>query len=265
MCQPEENKEIMMRLARQGLLILCGLLLLAPMVHARKISTSDDLIAAMRKKYAKSWYKNTTFKQVTTDYEKDGTKKVAVWYEAISMPGLLRIDFDPVKAGNGILFANDNIYTFKDGKLENSRALIHPLVLLAFDVYFLPVDQTVAKLKQLKFDLSLLREDIWQGREVYVVGARAGDMHSPQFWIDKQRLYFVRMFRPAGKDGSLTSEVQFNKYERLGGGWISPEVVSMIDGKTTTTEAYSEMRANVDLDNSLFDPEKWTGARHWKN
>ena len=254
-----------MRVMSLVLLTLCGgLLAMAPAAHASKIKTGEDLVAAMRKKYAKSWYKSTTFKQLTTDFEKDGTKKVAVWYEAISMPGRLRIDFDPVKAGNGILFANDNIYTFKDGKLENSRPLIHPLVLLAFDVYFLPVDQTVAKLKQLKFDLSLLREDTWQGRQVYVVGARAGDMHSPQFWIDKQRLYFVRMFRPAGKDGALTSETQFNKYERLDGGWISPEVIFMMDGKTTTTEAYSEIRANVKLDDNLFDPQKWATASHWK-
>jgi hypothetical protein len=248
---------------KRCLLILCGLLAIAPAIHASKIKTGEDLIAAMRKKYAQNWYRNTTFRQVTTDFEKDGTKKVALWYEAIAMPGRLRIDFDPVKDHNGILFANDQIHTFKDGKLENSRPLIHPLLLLAFDVYFLPVDQTVAKLKQLKFDLSVLREDTFQGRPVYVVGAKAGDLHSPQFWIDKQRLYFVRMFRPAGKDGTLTSETQFNKYERLGGGWVSPEVVFMIDGKTTTTEAYSEMRANVPLDDALFDPSKWTTARHW--
>lgn len=244
------------------LLIICSVLALAAVVQASTIKTSEDLIAAMRKKYVKSWYKTTTFKQITTDFDKDGNKKSAVWYEAISMPGRLRIDFDPIKSGNGILFANDNIYSFKDGKLENSRPLIHPLVLLAFDVYFLPVDQTMAKLKQLKFDLSVLREDTWQGRPVYVVGAKAGDQHSPQFWIDKQRLYFVRMFRPAGKEGVSTSEIQFNKYQRLGGGWISPEVIFMLDGKTTTTEEYSEMRANVKLDDNLFDPAKWTTASH---
>ena len=249
---------------KRCLLIVCSLLVLAPAIQASTIKTGEDLIAAMRKKYAKSWYKNTTFKQVTTNYEKDGSKKVAVWYEAIAMPGRLRIDFDPVKDGNGILFANDHIYSFKDGKLESSRPLIHPLVLLAFDVYFLPVDQTVVKLKQLKFDLSLLHEDTWQGRPVYVVGAKAGDMHSPQFWIDQQRLYFVRMFRPAGKDGALTSETQFNNYVRLDGGWLSPEVIFKVDGKTVTTEEYSELRANVKLDDSLFDPDKWISAKHWK-
>ena len=253
-----------MKRTRRWLLITCGLLALATVAQAARIKTAEDLIAAMRKKYAKTWYKNTTFKQVTTDIDKDGSKKEAIWYEAISMPGRLRIDFDPIKNGNGILFANDQIYIFKDGKLANSRALIHPLVLLAFDVYFLPVDQTAAKLKQLKFDLSILREDTWQGRPVYVVGAKAGDLHSPQFWIDQQRLYFVRMLRPTGKDGALTSETQFNKYERLGGGWMAPEVISMIDGRTTTTEAYSELHANLNLDDGLFDPAKWTTAKPWR-
>src|SRR5688500_8507238 len=155
-----------MRVARRGLSILIGLLALTAAAQGATIKTADDLIGTMRKKYAKTWYKTTTFKQVTTDIDKDGSKKEAIWYEAISMPGRLRIDFDPAKDGNGVLFANDKIYTFKNGKLEGSRPLVHPLVLLAFDVYFLPVDQTMAKLKQLKFDLSIVREDTWQGRPV---------------------------------------------------------------------------------------------------
>jgi outer membrane lipoprotein-sorting protein len=249
---------------KRCLMLLCLALLTSSVVSAKGIKTAEDLIGAMRQKYAGRWYKTTTFRQVTTDFDKDGSKKVAIWYEAISMPGRLRIDFDPVKSGNGILFADDKIYTFKEGKLDSSRPLIHPLVLLAFDVYFLPVDQTLVKLKQLKFDLTKLREDTWQGRAVYVVGASAGDTHSPQFWIDKQRLYFVRMLRPAGKDGTQTSEIQFNQYQRLGGGWISPEVNFSLDGKTTTTESYSEIKADVPLDESLFDPDKWTTAKHWR-
>jgi hypothetical protein len=250
-------------LTMRWLLILGALLAMAPLIQANNIRTGEELIAAMRKKYAPTWYKTATFAQATTDFEKDGSKRTSIWYEAIAMPGRLRIDFDPVKDGNGILFANDSIYVIKSGKVESARTLIHPLLLLGFDVYFLPVDQTIAKLKQLNFDLSTLREDVWQGRAVYVVGAKAGDLHSPQFWIDKKRLYFVRMFRPIGKDGAQTSETQFNKYVQLGGGWIAPEVIFMIDGKTTTTEQYSQMAADVKLDDGLFEPEKWATARHW--
>ena len=180
------------------------------------------------------------------------------------MPGKLRIDFDPISGKDGILFANDQLYVFKSGKLDKSQPLVHPLLLLGFDIYFLPAAKSVAKLEGLKIDLSLLREDTWQGRPAYVVGAKKGDLHSAQFWIDKRRLYFVRMLRPTGKEDASTEEIQFNKYRRLGGGWIAPEVIFMTDGRTTTTERYSEIRADMKLEDDLFDSQKWATAKHWK-
>jgi hypothetical protein len=137
-------------------------------------------------------------------------------------------------------------------------------MVLGFDVYVTPVAETLNKLRQLKFDLSQLREDVWQKRPVYVVGARAGDLHSKQFWIDKENLYFVRLLEPAGKDGTLTSETQFNKYFKVkGGGWVAPEVIFMVDGQRRITEEYSEVSVGVRLDDKLFDPEHWRTAR-WR-
>jgi outer membrane lipoprotein-sorting protein len=248
---------------RSMLTMLCLMMAIVPIASAAKITTTEDLVQAMQKKYAKSWYQTATFVQKTTNYEKDGTKKIETWYEALSVPGSLRIDFTPVKDGNGILFTDHKIYIFKNGKVDTNRPYVHPLMILGFDIYRLPQADALEKLKGLKFDLSIFREDTWQGRPVYVVGARQGDLHSPQFWIDKKNLYFVRMIRPAGKDGTQTQETQFNKYVKLGGGWMAPEVVFMVDGKTVTTEEYSEMRANVALDSKLFDPQYWTTV-HWK-
>ena len=247
---------------RAILLILCLTLLAVPAAQAGSIKTSEELVQAMQKKYGKSWYKTATFVQKTVNYEPDGSKKVSTWYEAMSVPGNLRIDFAPVKEGNGILFTGNTIYSFKDGKVAGTRPFVHPLLVLGFDVYRLPLTDVITALKGLKFDLSILREDTWQGRPAYVVGAKAGDLHSTQFWIDKKNLYFVRMLRPGGKDGVQTQETQFNKYERLGGGWMSPEVIFMVDGKTVTTEEYSEMRADVSLASKLFDPQYWTSV-HW--
>jgi outer membrane lipoprotein-sorting protein len=246
-------------------LLLFSLILLVVPASAAKIKTTEDLVQSMQKKYAKSWYKTATatFVQKTTNYEKDGTKKVETWYEALSVPGSLRIDFTPVKEGNGILFTDNKIYIFKNGKVDTNRPYVHPLMILGFDIYRLTPTGALEKLKGLKFDLSILREDIWQGRSVYVVGAGQRDLHSPQFWIDKKNLYFVRMIRPAGKDGAQTQETQFNKYVKLGGGWMAPEVIFTVDGKTVTTEEYSELRANVALDSKLFDPQYWTTV-HWK-
>ena len=238
-------------------------LLMLPTMPATKISNTDELISAMQKKYGKSWYKTATFVQETTEFQPDGTSKVETWYEAMSVPGKLRIDFTPTKEGNGILFTDGKVYVFKDGKVDTTRDFQHPLLILGFDVYRSPASELTAKLQALKFDLSQFREDTWQGRPVYVVGAKAGDLHSPQFWIDQENLYFVRMLRPAGKDGAQTQETQFNKYQKLAGGWMAPEVIFMVDGKVMTTEKYSDLRGDVTLDPKLFDPQFWTTV-HWK-
>ena len=245
------------------LVLLLVLLSFAPAATAAKINNTEELIQAMQAKYAKSWYKTATFVQKTTNIDKDGNPKVETWYEAMSLPGSLRIDFTPTKDGNGILFTNSQIYVFKNGKVDGNRPYVHPLMILGFDVYGLPAADVIEKLKGLKFDLSIFREDTWQGRPVYVVGAKAGDLHSQQFWIDQQNLYFVRMLRPGGRDGAQTQETQFNKYQKLGGGWMSPEVIFMVDGKVVTTEEYSELKANVPLDPKLFDPQYFATV-HWR-
>jgi outer membrane lipoprotein-sorting protein len=239
------------------------LLMLSTIGFGATITNTDELVAAMQKKYAKSWYKTATFVQKTTNIDKDGNRKVETWYEAMSLPGSLRIDFTPTKDGNGILFTNSQIYVFKDGKVDSNRQFVHPLMVLGFDVYGMPQADVMEKLKGLKFDLSIFREDTWQGRPVYVVGAKAGDAHSAQFWIDKKNLYFVRMIRPAGRDGTQTQETQFNKYVKLGGGWMSPEVVFLVDNKVVTIEEYSDLRANVRLPDKLFDPQSFATV-HWK-
>ena len=244
-------------------LILAIFLLMLPAAAYAQISNTNELIAAMQKKYGRSWYKTATFVQETTNFQSDGSSKVEIWYEAMSVPGSLRIDFTPTTDGNGILFTEGKIFVFKNGKVESTRAFDHPLMILGFDIYRLPAGEVTTKLQALKFDLSQFREDTWQGRPVYVIGAKAGDLHSPQFWIDRENLYFVRMLRPTGKDGKQTQETQFNKYEKLGGGWIAPEVIFMVDGKIVTLEKYSEIRGDVKLDPKLFDPQFWTTV-HWK-
>ncbi|HEX8746819.1 MAG TPA: hypothetical protein VF717_06430 [Pyrinomonadaceae bacterium] len=247
------------------ILLLMALLAAFAIPARADVKTTEDLLLAMQKRYAGKWYRNVTFTQKTVEYQPDGTSKTSIWYEALAMPGKLRVDFDPIKEGNGILFLNDKVYNIKGGKVENSQPLVHPLLLLGFDAYFIPVEQTVTKLKAMGFDLSVLREDTWQGRPVYVVGAKAGDLHSAQFWIDKKNLYFVRMLQPAGRDKTRTSEIQFNKYIKMkDGGWVAPEVIFMLDGKTRVLEEYTDIKTNVALDDKFFDPQSWATARHWK-
>lgn len=212
-----------------------------------------ELVARMRERYAGKWYRTLTFVQKTT--LADG--KVETWYEAAELPGKLRIDIAPLEEKNTLLFRGDSIYRFKAGELAESKPLVHPLMVLGFDVYAQPVDTTLRKLRTLGFDLTKLHQATWQGRAAYVVGASAGDTVTRQFWIDQERLYFVRMIEPGKKDPSVRVETRFDKYIPMGRGWLETEVRFLVNGDTKGLEEYSDPRAEVKLSPGIFEPGRW--------
>ncbi len=219
----------------------------------------------MHARYDGKWYETLTFVQTASFYGEDGTlTQDQIWYEAARVPGRLRIDFAPLKNGRTAVYANDSVYQFRDGELATSGPELNALLVLGFDVYRQPTVRTVEQLETLNFDLSTFRTDEWQGSPVFVVGADAGDEHSAQFWVDQERLLFVRLLQPAGPGGERTQEIQFNQYEPLGGGWIAPEVVFMTDGVMTMREVYRDVRANMELGAGLFDVETWRPVA-WDN
>src|SRR2546423_15305610 len=149
---------------------------------AGDIKSGDELVTAMHKKYDGKWYRTLTFKQITSNYNPDGTSKVSTWYEALDAPGKLRIDFEPLDKHEGILFADGKIYVYSEGKLARpGRPFVHPLLVLGFDVYMQPIETTIAQIKGMGIDMSVIHQEKWQGKTVYVVGAKQGDLTTPQF------------------------------------------------------------------------------------
>jgi hypothetical protein len=221
--------------------------------HPPAPKNGEELLTLMRDRYAGKWYRTLTFIQKTT--LPDG--KIETWYEALELPGKLRIDIAPLDSGKTLLFRNDSLYVFDQKALKASQPLVHPLMVLGFDVYQAPVKETAEKLRGLKFDLSKLHQTTWRGRPTYVVGAMPGDTTSPQFWIDAERLYFVRSLEPSKKDPSVISETIFDKYVPLAGGWLEMEVLFLANGKQQVKEEYSDPKANVKLDPAIFDPSAW--------
>ncbi|PYX34972.1 MAG: hypothetical protein DMG81_19205, partial [Acidobacteria bacterium] len=72
-------------------------------------------------------------------------------------------------------------------------------------------------LRSEKFDITKFHEETWKGRAVFVVGAEQGDLKSPQFWVDKERLLFVRLFQPARADATKTDDIRLEDYRPLAG------------------------------------------------
>jgi hypothetical protein len=213
--------------------------------------TGADVIRAMHDRYAGKWYATLSFVQHNTATKADGTQEHSTWHEDARIPGRLRIDFLP-DSGNGLLFANDSQYQRQAGTLARADALIHPLMVLGFDVYAQPVDVTVAKLKALGIDLSLVHEDSWEGRPVYVVGAKAGDLRTRQFWIERERLLFVRLLERGRRDTTRTAETRFESYRAVGPAWVSPRVEFLVDGRQVWLEEYDDITTDKPLADSLF-------------
>ena len=88
-----------------------------------------------------------------------------------------------------------------------------------------------------------------------MVGAAKGDEKTNQFWIDKDRLLFVKVIE-AQKNGAI-NDIRFDKYVKLGGGWIAPEVLFYVDGKLNFHEIYRDWKINEAVNEDLFGTMEW--------
>jgi hypothetical protein len=226
---------------------------------APAINSGEAVIRAMHDRYVGKWYRTITFTQKTTVRLASGSEIVQTWYEAGMLPGRLRIDTD-LKSKGGTLFTRDSVYTFVNGRLASADTGVNELLLLGFDVYAQPANRTITTLRRLGFDLDDVHEGTWQGKPVYVVGAPRGDTTSKQFWIDRERMLFLRLIMRTRQG---RSDFRFNQYVESGGGWVAVEVAQIVNGRRVLLEEYSDVRTNVPLSESLFAAREWSTATHW--
>jgi hypothetical protein len=243
----------------QSLAVMLSIALLAAYPAPK---TGAELVRQMHARYAGKWYRTITFVQTTSFPD----HPAETWYEAGTIPGKLRIDVAPLDSMRVILFVGDSTIVFKGGQRVAARQDRNLLATLGFDVYGQPVDSTIAQLQASGIDLSKIREDTWNGTKVWVVGAAKGDTTSSQFWIEQQRLLFVRLIeaRQNPKEPQAPPkllDVTFEKYQPLGKGWVAPEVVIKVDGKEVQREVYRDIRADVALQPDLYDTETYHKAR----
>ena len=237
----------------------------APMAYAgpARIADGKDLLRAMHDRYRNDWYETLTFEQTSTTHKPDGTSKSEIWHEAIMVPGKLRIDIGEPSQGNGVLLADGTLTRFRAGKVTTSAPFVHMLLVLGFDVYRQSAQHTIEEVAGQGYDLSKLRQDTWEGKPVYVVGADAGDSKTRQFWIEKKRLLFVRLIEPDEHDKSKTDDIRFTDYRKVSPGWVAAGVDLYVDGKNTFSERYADIRVNPKLNPAIFDPRQFA-ARHWE-
>lgn len=222
-------------------------------------STGIDVLRAMHDRYASTWYKTVSFTEIAEQPTAGGAVKSEKWYEEAKLPGRLRIDVgvpatDTKSKRKTMLFIDGTEYVHVPGQPVQKRDTLNLLLVLGFDLYRQPVEKTAALLRSQGFDLTRVHTLIWHGRKVYVVGAAPGDLKSKQFWVDAQRLLFVRLIDPEWPGMTGTIEAFFGGYQKLGGGWIATEVTVNRNGALLLHEKYANLRANVSLPDSWFNP-----------
>lgn len=235
----------------------------APRGERVEIANAAELVREMRERYDGKWYRTLAFVQNNTRYATDGREEKSQWMEFLSVPGKLRIEFLPQESRSGILFTNGRAYTFEGGRRIDTRRQIHPLLLLTGDVYVLPPAVTLRRLDSLGVRRSRFREDRWEGRRVYVIGAAAGDTLSNQLWVDADRLLLVRWIERQGTGArTASSDTRLGAYKNIEGYAIPTEITVYRAGRPVFRETYAEVRVNVPFSPSLFEPARWRNALH---
>lgn len=226
-----------------------------------RINSGGELVSAMHNRYDGRWYRTITFIQKSTYYRADGSiLRSETWYEAGLLPGKLRIDIGEPGRGTGVLYRGDSTYQMQGGGITDRRVGSNPLLILGFDVYAQPAYRTNDQLRREGINLSLVRTDTLDGRRVWVVGAAKNDSTTNQFWVDAERLLFVRLIQT---QQGRTRDIRFERYTQYSSGWVAETVRVLSGGRLTFLEEYSQVRVNQLLDDDLFVPERWNTATHW--
>ena len=220
------------------------------------IDTPAELVRAMRTRYDGKWYRTLSFLQRNTIPLRSGSHATSEWTGYQSVPGRLRVDFLPLAGKSGLLYLDGRQSTFSSGRVVSQSTSVDPIVLFGADVYAIEPDSTLARLDSLGVARTL-REDTWQGRRVYVLGAAAGDTTANQLWVDAERLLLVRVIRAQGIGATrVLSETRLT-YADVDGYPVPKEAVILRGGREALRGEYTRVRVNPELPAALFDPTRW--------
>ncbi|MEL6865393.1 MAG: hypothetical protein AAFP19_13290 [Bacteroidota bacterium] len=222
--------------------------------------STEDLIETMQNRYRDQWFDDFTFVQQTIRFKKDGTSDTAVWYEAIQYPNLFRIDFDLPEKGDAVIYRQDSSYRFREGRLEGSKYDPQAFLLMKGGLYHYPIATVVQKLQSYGYATDKFRRDSLDGVPVYVIGALAGDMRSPQLWLDAKDFYLRRRISTVSKDRVL--DVRYSDHIQSNGGWVEQIVQFYLDDRYIQIEYYQQIDTEVELPTAVFDPSLF-GKTHW--
>jgi hypothetical protein len=227
-------------------------------VSAARLTSGGAVIRAMHDLYAGKYLKTMSFLQNNTAYSSTGQEQHSQWYEHLEVPGKLRIAFLPATQRSGLVQVDDKVASFDNGIRVDFRPSVNPLLLLTADVYAAPIATIMRGLDSLNVDANVIRTDEWEGRPVYVIGAKAGDSTSNQAWVDADRFVLLRFIqRNKSGDRTMVSDIHVQNYKEIQGYQIPTEFLVIRNGRPVWREQYADVRINNEFPAGTFNQATW--------
>jgi hypothetical protein len=154
-----------------------------------------------------------------------------------------------------VIFRNDSSYVFKNSKLVRANYSPNDILFLLGGMYFYPLDSVISKMENFGFDLNKFHEDSWKGQAVYVIGANKNEDSVNQVWFEKENYNLVRMIK---FENNRKEEALLENQVKLEGGFSETLVKFYIDNKLVQVEKYHDLKSNIYIDPSVFDPTNFT-------
>ena len=214
----------------------------------------EDLLRQMHEKYHKAVCKSYIFSQKNTHYRNDSIVGHSEWYEAIEFPDKFRIDFGDKTSGNYVIFKTDSAYSFKKGQLVKRRYDSNTLLLLLGGMYYRNIDSVITRLKKENYITTILSNQTWENRSVYVIGAREDDPLANQIWIDRETLQVVRIIEKM--DSGDMMDMRFESHYKLCKGFIENKVSFRRNGQLEQVEEYYNIQPVSSFPATTFNTGK---------
>ena len=226
-------------------------------------SNGTDVIRAMHDRYVQRWFYSLTMVQhnIATNNPSDTTE--SIYLTAVQPPYRMRIDYVPRDLQNGVLVLRDTQYVMANAQPVAITRYIDPIFLLQHAVYYLPPDETIARLRELGVNVDRVAQSTWDGRAMFVLGDPPGADGHEQVWIDRELMLLVRFLGPSPRDRTTVAETRLMEYSRMSSQYVPMVIERYENGTRVLRQENRQIRANQRLDTLLFLPYTWRQARHW--
>lgn len=216
-----------------------------------------EVIGAMRHAHPSRALRSLSFSVNTTEYGADSAHSQARVYA--SLPGRHRVDFLPSSRRSGHVRVRHRIAVFDRGRRVSRVNRVDLAALVAYDLFAQSIDTTIMWLDSARVRFALLRLDELDGRRAWVVGARAGDTTSSQFWVDAEEWRVLRVIQREPWRSNELADMRFTDFTMVLDVPVPKRIAVYRDGRLAQRQEITAVATNPRLSPRFFDLSRWRG------